>query len=60
MSKFRIKETTYEDGEVQYTVQMETEYRTFVTITYRPTLELAREVIRVLESRNIVNERIVE
>ena len=60
MSKFRIVKTEYEDGELEFTIQMNTSWDNYVIITSRKSLEEAREVCSFLNGRNIVSQEVVE
>lgn len=58
--KFRIVKTTYEDGDIDYQVQMNTSWDNYVLIVTRKTIDEARKVCEFLNGRNIKSQEVVE
>jgi hypothetical protein len=60
MNKFRIVKTEYKDGDIDFSIQMNTSWDNYVLITSRKTIEEAREVCEFLNGRSIVIQEVVE
>lgn len=60
MNKFRIVKTEYNDGDVDFVIQMNTSWDNYVIITSRKTIEAARQVCSFLNGREILSYEVVE
>lgn len=59
MSKFRIVKTEYQDGDLEFRIEMNTSSDNYVTIASRNSLEEARKVRDFFKGRNIVSQEVV-
>lgn len=59
MSKFRIVKTEYQDGDLEFRIEMNTSFDNYVTISSRNSLEEARKVRDFLNGRNILSQEVV-
>lgn len=60
MNEYRIVKNTFRSGNVMFHIECLSQYGSWLHVTARETIELAREAVQQLTSRVIVSSEVVE